>query len=256
MPSTEQVLVTRTDPQRDAAGRSVLVLQEDPDLVEGLPAEECERATRLLRAVVLELPTGVWVPPAPEPDAFGMLVLEGLLLRLVTLGKAVSLEPIGAGNVIRPGELSGQLALLPYSVSWEAIEPVRLAVLGREATTVIGHWPELAVAFSSRIMARVRSQALFMAAANFTRVEGRLLAAFWHLAGLWGKVAPEGILVPFTLTHETLAQLVGARRPSVTLAMGALKREQRIIRRPDGYYVLLGDPPDWQDATIAELDDA
>jgi CRP/FNR family transcriptional regulator, cyclic AMP receptor protein len=40
-----------------------------------------------------------------------------------------------------------------------------------------------------------------------------------------------------------LGQLVGARRPSVTAALSALERGGRIERRPDGGWILHGDPP-------------
>jgi len=64
---------------------------------------------------------------------------------------------------------------------------------------------------------------------------------FWHLAERWGRVGPGGVLVPLRLTHRTLADLVGARRPSVTAALGDLSRRDLITRAGDGW-VLQGDP--------------
>lgn len=43
-------------------------------------------------------------------------------------------------------------------------------------------------------------------------------------------------------THRTLAKLAGARRPSVTAALGELARRDLVVRAPDGW-VLKGDPP-------------
>ena len=229
-----------------AQQRGVLVLQEDPDLAEALTDGDREQATRLLRAAILELPVGPWEPPEGEPGGLGLLVLDGLLARNVELGKAMSVEILGPGHLLRPWDDALLTTIVPSSSAWEVLEPSSVAVLGRQASTVVGHWPELMAAFSSRLLRRVRNQALLMAAANFTRVEDRLLAALWHLGSMWGRVGTDGVVLPFRLTHETLAHLVGARRPSVTLAMGALKREGRLLRRPDGHYVLLGEPPDWQ----------
>ena len=48
--------------------------------------------------------------------------------------------------------------------------------------------------------------------------------------------APEG--------PETLASVVGARRPSVTTALGQLMGRNLIERRPDGGWLLHGDPPE------------
>ena len=44
--------------------------------------------------------------------------------------------------------------------------------------------------------------------------------------------------LPVKLTHETLGRFVGARRPSVTLAMGQLADDGLITRRDDGAWVL------------------
>jgi CRP-like cAMP-binding protein len=57
-------------------------------------------------------------------------------------------------------------------------------------------------------------------------------------------VTPDGVVVPRPLTHERLATLVGAHRPSVTTAMGELVRDDKLSRRDSGEWVLHGAPPD------------
>jgi hypothetical protein len=73
-------------------------------------------------------------------------------------------------------------------------------------------------------------------------VDRRLLALFWHLAERWGRVVSDGVLVPLTLSHRLLGQLVGARRPTVSTALADLAREDQIQRRPDGTWLLKGEP--------------
>ena len=81
--------------------------------------------------------------------------------------------------------------------------------------------------------------------AHHNRVEDRLLLTLWHLAERWGKVMPQGILLPLPLSHQRLAKIVGAHRPSVTTALGALVQGRASIsRRDDGDWVLHGDPPE------------
>jgi len=70
----------------------------------------------------------------------------------------------------------------------------------------------------------------------------------WHFADRWGRVTPEGVVVDIGLVHETLAEIVAARRPSVTTALGELRREQRIRALPGGAWLLLGDPPEMSPA--------
>jgi CRP/FNR family cyclic AMP-dependent transcriptional regulator len=85
--------------------------------------------------------------------------------------------------------------------------------------------------------------AVALAIAHHQRVEDRLVLTLWHLAERWGRVGPEGVIVPLPLSHQRLADLVGAHRPSVTTAMGALARSGVVSRRDDGVWVLHGAPP-------------
>ncbi|HZU59528.1 MAG TPA: hypothetical protein VE983_01090, partial [Solirubrobacteraceae bacterium] len=57
----------------------------------------------------------------------------------------------------------------------------------------------------------------------------------------WGRVTPDGLCIPFHLTHEVLGEIIGARRPSVSVAVGNLRRRDEIFRRDDGFFVLSGD---------------
>ena len=75
------------------------------------------------------------------------------------------------------------------------------------------------------------------------RVDQRVLAVMWLLAESWGQVTPGGIRLPLTLTHETLGALVGARRPTVTLALRKLSDEGSIVHQDSGW-LLLEPPPD------------
>jgi hypothetical protein len=49
--------------------------------------------------------------------------------------------------------------------------------------------------------------------------------------------------VPVHLTHQLLAGLISAQRPTVTSALAALSEQGRLTRRDDGLIVLHGEPP-------------
>jgi hypothetical protein len=99
-------------------------------------------------------------------------------------------------------------------------------------------WPAL----SSRLIARAARQAARAAEqraiSQLPRVELRIRALLWHLAERWGRMGPTGVLLPLELTHGALGHLVGARRPTVTLALGDLARDGAVIRREDGAWLL------------------
>ena len=81
-----------------------------------------------------------------------------------------------------------------------------------------------------------------MAIVHQARVDTRLHMLFWHLAGRWGRVRSDGVVVPLRLTHTTLAELVAARRPTVTSALTDLAR-RGVIRPVENGWLLSGDPP-------------
>jgi hypothetical protein len=84
--------------------------------------------------------------------------------------------------------------------------------------------------------------AVNQAISQLNRVDRRLLTLFWHLAERWGRMTPGGVLIPLTLSHRMLSQLIGARRPTVSTALGELAREQRLRRVDDGTWLLGGEP--------------
>jgi hypothetical protein len=110
-------------------------------------------------------------------------------------------------------------------------------------------WPEIFASLVERAARRAERLVVMQAIAHLTRVDDRLLALLWCLAERWGRVAPGGVVVSLRLPHRTLAGMVGARRPSVTTALGQLIAREEIERRPDGGWLLRGDPPEARSAS-------
>src|SRR2546430_12566490 len=74
-----------------------------------------------------------------------------------------------------------------------------------------------------RIMRRAHALAFHLAVSHLKLVETRLLVILWYYADRWGRVTPGGVLLPLRMTHSLLARVVGARRPSVSTALGRLR---------------------------------
>ena len=223
----------------------VYLLEVDPDLGQHMDPEAREQALDVVRARVFRVPKGAWTPPEIEYDATGLLILEGLMVRRLRIGTASSSELVGPSDIIRPWENELLPGLAPAPTDWRVLHDARVALLDGRATGLIGRWPELSAAVGGRLLRRARSFAYLMAAQHFVRVEDRLLATLWHLANMWGRVTPNGTVIPFRLTHEMLANIIGAKRPTTTLAVHALARKGRLTRDGSRLFVLLGDPPDW-----------
>jgi hypothetical protein len=85
--------------------------------------------------------------------------------------------------------------------------------------------------------------AAHIAISQLPRVEERLMAMMWLLAERWGYVTEAGTVVPLALTHETLGELIGSRRPTVTLALGKLT-QRGALGKDDRGWLIVGSPPE------------
>jgi CRP-like cAMP-binding protein len=226
--------------------RSVRVLDADPDLGDRLDPASREAASRFAVAEEIRLRPGPWDPHARFGDGkgqLGLLVLSGVIKREVELANSAGAELLGQGDVIRPWQEDAGDDQQTSDPAWEVLEPARLALLDRRFAAVAARWPALVEALLARAIERSRDLAFHMALSHMTRVDVRLQALFWHLADRWGRVGPEGVVVPLRLPHRTIASLVGAQRPSVTTALGTLADQQVLSRRDDGTWLLHGAPP-------------
>ncbi len=228
------------------AAAVVHLLEVDPDLGENLEPVAREEATKYVRARAFKVAPGPWHPQEINRGTTGLLLLSGLMVRTVHLGPTSSSEVVGPTDILRPWETDLIRDVLPAPTDWRVLEEARVALLDEHVTALLGRWPELSAAVSSRLLRRARSLAYLMAAQHFLRVEDRLLATLWHLGGMWGRVTPRGVVVPFRLTQEMLADIIGAQRPTTTGAIRSLERQGRLARDEQRHYVLLGDPPDWR----------
>ena len=226
-----------------ARGAPVRVLEDDPELAAELAGPDLVDAERVAVARSLQIGTGPW--PAslrgPEPGAFGFLVMEGLLGVRTETDELHHLDVLGAGDLTRPWlRLDG--ATVPVGgVSVRALTPVHLAVLDGAFARRVSPWPQVAAALMDRLVLRARRLSYQIAVLARPRVDERLLLMLWHFADRWGRVTPDGVRLELPLAHHQLAEIVGARRPSVTTALGGL--EERGLVSRSGHYLLHGAPP-------------
>lgn len=219
-----------------------VLLDEDPDLAPGLDKQQFEAARRRAVAPVLELEPPTWntapIREEAEEGWLGLYVLDGVLLRRVTVGKRAACELFGPGDLIRPWDTDGEYDPLPISVDWLVLKSARLAILDTAFVLRVARWPTINSRIVSRVAQRARYLALTQAVTHLPRAYARLLILFWLLAERWGKVGPDGVHVTLPLTHEVLAMLVGAHRPTVTIALQRLTRAGYLIRESSDRWLL------------------
>ena len=84
----------------------IQLLREDPDLGENMSPEARQQATELIRARVFRVAKGTWDPPGIDHGSTGLLLLEGLMVRTLQLGRVSSSEMVGPSDIIRPARAS------------------------------------------------------------------------------------------------------------------------------------------------------
>lgn len=223
----------------------VRLLDADPSLASDLTEEELSGARRYAVADVVTLSRGAYTPHNlfDGEGLLGLLLLEGLLIRQVEVGDRQCGELVGPGAVLRPWDDFGRVAPLPFEVSWRVIREVRLAKLDRRFLATIVHWPTLIETFTARATERAHTLAFNVAVHCLRHVHLRLLALLWNLADRFGRVTPEGTHVPLPLSHADLAELVGAQRPSVSVALKRLANAGLVRRAEDNGWLLSHEPP-------------
>jgi len=117
-----------------------------------------------------------------------------------------------------------------------------VALLDAQAARRMAAYPELTGRLVGRALDRSRNLSINMAIVHQARVIVRLHMLLWHLAGRWGRVGSEGVILPIHLTHSVLSDLVAARRPTVTTSLSELAK-LGLVRAEGNRWFLSGEPP-------------
>jgi CRP/FNR family transcriptional regulator, cyclic AMP receptor protein len=221
-------------------GPRVRLRELDPDFLRSVDEDERQPAGDLVLPAI-DLEEGPFVPHLllSEHDAYCGVVTSGMVNRWMNLNDHAALRVLGPGAIISAVE--SPASDLITSSEWVAMGRVRLAVVGPQFTRAASRWPELQSNLILRFSDQNEQLATQLVLCQLSRVEDRLLGMLWLLAESWGRVTSAGTVLPLHFTHESLGAMVGARRPTVTLALGELADRGAVIQREGGW--LLIEPP-------------
>jgi CRP/FNR family cyclic AMP-dependent transcriptional regulator len=84
--------------------RRARLLDVDPHLARRLTPDAEERARRSIIVEVARLDPGPWMPDRSEPEGthFGLIIIDGLVIRELTAAGSRSLELLNDGDILRP----------------------------------------------------------------------------------------------------------------------------------------------------------
>ncbi len=228
----------------EATAAMVRVLEADPELGAGIPLAQWPLAVGASLAPVFEFERGPWrFTPRPDPGAFGVLVLAGLIIIQIHADTRSHIELLGDGDVIGPWVGSGLELTLPSAVTASVVCGARVALLDRRFALRTARWPEIHAALMRRLIVRARRLGQQSAINALSRIEDRLEVTLWDLALRFGRVTPDGIVIDLPLTHSQVADMVAAQRPSVSTAFSRLQDHGRIAHVTRHRWLMLGESP-------------
>ncbi len=222
----------------------VRLLEVEPDIGRFLTAAERTAALELELRIAVVDKGGIDVSALlDEAGAFGAIVLDGLLLQRQTISGHPALRLLGPGDMLSLSESPRAAMVGGYGV--RAAARTEVALLGGEVLVAVRRWPRLVAGLQVRMGAQQERLTTQLAICQLPRVEDRLLALLWLLSESWGQVTAAGTRLRLELTHEALGEMVGARRPTVTLALSTLAANGSIVRQGRGWLLLerLSDGP-------------
>lgn len=169
-------------------------------------------------------------------SAFALVIADGMLLRTLGLAGHPGLQLLGPGDVV--GSSGTQGSDLLHRGELQARGVVRYAALDDRVLALVQRYPRLIEGLQMRRDDQEQRLLAQLLICQQPRVEDRVLALMWLLAETWGRVTSSGTTLPVKLTHEAIGLLVGARRSTVTLALGALEDRGALLRRPEDWLIL------------------
>ncbi len=221
--------------------KTVSLLDMEPDLGRGIDSQDWELARQATRCNLTQLDRGEYTLPTGAygtGNIVGLVLSDGLISHETALGEHVVFELLTPGDVLLLPAAGPDDLDLPARVTLTALNPAEVIVLSEAFIRAAARWPSLLTNFHRRLEAQRRRLALQGLAAHLPRSEDRLLLILWILAGCCGRVTPEGILIPLSLSHEALGRLAAARRPTITLALRKLETAEWVRRGPGGHLTL------------------
>jgi CRP-like cAMP-binding protein len=146
------------------------------------------------------------------------LIQEGIARTLTFSedGNATGLGYWGKGDVI--GQPLSNLA----GHQIECVTPVETILLDCE------DWSK----YINAILRNTQQKALIISILGQKQVFHRLVDFLSYLGDRFGKPVSKGLLIDIPLSHDTLSEMIGANRVTVTRYLGELQNQGALIKRP------------------------
>jgi CRP/FNR family transcriptional regulator, cyclic AMP receptor protein len=238
-------LASKEDYTRTHLERPLRLLEIDPDLASAI-ADPVRRREAFKSVSVpwrrFEAGEKLDVRWLADAAPLCVLVLDGFVVRELVSAGRTSADLLGPEDVVKPREAEPGVTLLPHIALWTTMTAARLALIDERFFDRIAAWPEIAAALVERSGRPGQRLVLSRLISTLPSIDARVLASLWMWASHWATVASGGVVLRVPLSHERIARLIGARRPTVTGAVGRLRKADLLAQGTDGSWLLSAPP--------------
>jgi CRP/FNR family transcriptional regulator len=211
-------------------------------LFEGLSPQERERA--IASCIRKRFGPGEQVFSTGDRPEF-IYLLEPGHVRLVSLDESGTERIL---NVFKPGDVFGEILFSVERRPFDAVavDDARVAIMSRATfLEFLQRSPLCGLNFIRLISDRLFTVERDLAALSRTWTRPRLVHLLLKLADNLGEPTPQGMLITVPVTHETLANMIGASRVRVTSHLNLLRREGLLSKQGRLMVVRTGGLKDW-----------
>lgn len=202
-----------------------------PDVLAAIPGDERGLAERaLLAPQIAGRDDDLTDALAASPDAVGFLIVDGVVLKETVLATRAAFELLNAGDILAPSLSEDRQKESRAASRYLAHGSVTLAVLGPRFQAASQRWPAVGNDLLDRMARQAHRASAHLAMLHVSRVEERIALLFADLSERCGRVTVDGVVIDISLTHKLIGGLVGAQRPTVTLALQTLADQNALCR--------------------------
>ncbi len=132
-------------------------------------------------------------------------------------------------TILQEGDIFGEISLFdhdPHPLTAEVIEKSRLIIISWEdLESIIMEDPGLAIKIIKALSKKTRLLTSQVRGLVFQNAEGRLASLLCRFSREFGVDVKSGIMIELVLTHQEIANLLGASRVTVTKLLNQFKNE-------------------------------
>jgi CRP/FNR family transcriptional regulator, cyclic AMP receptor protein len=209
-----------------------------PEIAALIPAGDHQLAEQVLYVPRLQVDGELAGTLSATPTAFDFIVVDGVVLKQTRYAGRTSLELLGPGDVLAPPLTPSRQLESRATSSYQAHGQASLAVIEDRFRTAARRWPQLSDVLHDRLARQTHRASMYLAILHIARSEDRVLALFSDLAERFGHVTSDGIVIDVELTHQLIGQLIGSRRPTVSIALEELSTTGTLTRTSNDRWML------------------